>query len=202
LERSGFRARAARPFSNFLQDSGRRITRYDGDGDDSSTGGFHLFAAHDLVTGPIAAFHKNVRKQSRDDLTRRKIVKDNHRVHTLERREYFRALAFRDNRTAFAFQLPYAGVTIQPDDERVTQCARKLQAANVAGMQQVETAICENDAAVAFLAAKPQNRLLKREDRRIQEVSIEALSKSRTMRMKSLVYHAQESLGPKGRRSQ
>jgi hypothetical protein len=165
LERSGFRAGAARPFSNFLENSSRRITRNDGNGDDATARGFHFFAAHDLVTRPIAALYENVREQSRDDLARREIVENHHGIHGLQRRENFRALALRDYRTAFALQLPHAGVAIEPDDERVAQFARLLQAANVAGMQQVEAAVGENDAAtVAILAAEPQNRFLKCQD--------------------------------------
>jgi alpha-beta hydrolase superfamily lysophospholipase len=181
LERSGFRAGAARPFSNFLEKSSRRITRNDGNGDDATARGFHFFAAHDLIARPIAALYENVREQSRDDLTRREIIENHHGIHGLQRRKDFRALALCDYRTALTFQLPHTSVTIQADDERVAQLAGKLQAANVTRVQQIEATIRENDAAaVAFLAAKPQNRFLKREDRRIQKVSMEKQPKIRT----------------------
>ena len=43
------------------------------------------------------------------------------------------------------------------------------------GMQKIEASIGEDDAAaVAFLAAKPQNRFLKCQDCRIQRVSMRA----------------------------
>jgi len=65
-----------------------------------------------------------------------------------------------------------------------------LQAADVAGVQQVKAAVGEDDAAaVAFLAAKPQNRLLQSEEDGIQKVSVrerpEQLAKP-----ECLVYHA------------
>jgi hypothetical protein len=48
-----------------------------------------------------------------------------------------------------------------------------LQAADMARVEQVEAAVGEDDAAaVAFLAAKPQNRFLNCQDCRIQKVSM------------------------------
>jgi len=45
----------------------------------------------------------------------------------------------------------------------------------MAGMEQIKTAVGEDDAAaVAFLAAKPQNRFLKCQDCRLQRVSMRA----------------------------
>jgi len=113
-----------------------------------------------LVTGPIAALHQDIGKQPSDHLARRRIVKNDNRVHAFQRRENLRALAFRDDGTAFTLQLTHSRVAIQPHDKHVAQCARLLQAADMAGMQQVKAAIGENDAApVAFLAAKPQELL-------------------------------------------
>jgi hypothetical protein len=53
----------------------------------------------------------------------------------------------------------------------------------MAWMQQIETAVCENDAAaVAFLAPKLQNRFLKCQDCRIQGVSMRAGKKQSDVR--------------------
>jgi hypothetical protein len=58
-------------------------------------------------------------------------------------------------------------------------------------MQQVKAAVGENEAtAVAFLAAKPQNRFLQREDRTAQRVSMRAWTKLKMMPLKNQVYHA------------
>src|SRR5882724_229422 len=88
----------------------------------------------------------------------------------------------------------HARVAIQPHDERVPQCARLLQAADMAGMQQVKAAVGENNAAaVAFLAAKPQNRFLQREDRTVQRVSMRIWTKLKMSPLKNQVYHAREA---------
>ena len=64
-----------------------------------------------------------------------------------------------------------------------------LQAADVARMQQIEAAVSEHDAAaIAFPAAKPQNRLLQCEDG-IQRVSVRALPEQ-IVKPEVVVYHA------------
>ena len=64
-----------------------------------------------------------------------------------------------------------------------------LQAADVAGVKQVEAAVGEHDAAaVAFLAAKPQNRLLQSEDG-IQKVSVRERLEQ-IVKPEAVVYHA------------
>jgi hypothetical protein len=69
-------------------------------------------------------------------------------------------------------------------------------------VQQLEAAIREDDAAaVAFLAAKLQNRLLQREDRRFQRVSMQARTRTKMMPLKKLVYHAREARRLQGRGS-
>jgi hypothetical protein len=176
--RSGFRARGARPITNFLQHGAGRIAGDNGDGNDAASGRFHFFAAHDLVAGPIAAFCQDVGEQARNEFAGSEVIENHDGIHTFQGRENFGTLAFGDDGTAFALELPHAGITVQPDDERVSPFARQLQAADVAGMQQVEAAVGENDAAtVAFLAAKPQNRFLKSEDGRVQRISMEARGK-------------------------
>jgi len=71
--------------------------------------------------------------------------------------------------------LTHAGVAIQTNDQRISQLARQLEAPDMARMEQIKTAIREdNAAAVAFLAAKPQNRFLERQDCRTQRVSMRA----------------------------
>jgi len=164
--RSGFRPpRRARPFSNFSQDGGCGIAGHDRNGDNAAAGGFHFLATNDLIAGPIATFYENIGEKHGNQFARRWGIENHHGVHTLQRGKDFRAFAFGDYRAAFAFQLTHARVTVKPDDEPVAQFARLLQAANVAGMQQVEAAIGENNAAtVAILAAESQNRLLKCQD--------------------------------------
>jgi hypothetical protein len=64
-------------------------------------------------------------------------------------------------------------------------------------MKQVKAAVGENDAAaVAFLPAKPQNRLLKCQDSRIQRISPGTKKETRVRQLETLVYHAQEARRP------
>src|SRR5260370_37452033 len=157
--RLGLRAEAR----GYLPENGaRRIAGEHGHGDDAAAGGFHFFAAHNLVAGPIAAFDEDIREQARDYFARRRIIENHDGVHGFESGENFGALSLWNHRTAFAFQLTYAGIAVEPNDEHVPQFARQFQTADVAGMEQVKTSVGENDAAaVAFLLAKPQNRFLK-----------------------------------------
>src|SRR6266850_3254423 len=101
LGQSGFRARGARPFTNFLQNGGGRIAGHHGHGNDTAARSFDFFASHDLAAGPIAPLHQDIRKQARDHFERRWIVKDNYSVHAFQGSENLRALAFRDDGAAF-----------------------------------------------------------------------------------------------------
>src|SRR5260370_33574566 len=76
---SGFRARGARPFrlrllaeafANFSQNGGWRIAGDNGNGDNAAASGFHFLAANDLVTGPIAALHPEIREQAGNHFAR------------------------------------------------------------------------------------------------------------------------------------
>jgi hypothetical protein len=58
-----------------------------------------------------------------------------------------------------------AGVAVEANDEDISQLARQFETTDVAGMEKVKAAVGEDDsAAVAFLAAKLQNRFLKCQD--------------------------------------
>src|SRR5260370_19451932 len=101
--RSGFRARGARPFrlrllteafAYFPQNGRCRVAGHYGNGDDAPAGGFHFFAAHNLVAGPVATFHEDIREQARDHFARRQIIEDHHGIHRFQSRENFCAFAF------------------------------------------------------------------------------------------------------------
>src|SRR5260370_7984098 len=90
--RSGFRARGARSLRlrlvvealAYFGENGRGgIAGDNGNGDDAAAGGFHFLAAHNLVAGPIAALHQNIREQAGDDFARRQIIENHHGVHGL-----------------------------------------------------------------------------------------------------------------------
>jgi len=56
-------------------------------------------------------------------------------------------------------------ITVEANDEDVSQFSREFETADMARMEKVKATVGEDDAAaVAFLAAKPQNRFLKCKD--------------------------------------
>jgi hypothetical protein len=66
-------------------------------------------------------------------------------------------------------------------------------------MQQIETAIGEDDAAaVAFLAAKPQNRFLESKNLRVQRNSMKSHAKTALTFDENLVYHAEHPQRSRG----
>jgi alkylhydroperoxidase family enzyme len=192
---SGFHARGTSAFADLSEDGRGGVTRDYGNGNDAAASGFYFFAADDLIAGPVAAFYQHIRKQAGDEFLWRQIIENHDRVDAFQRSENFGTFAFRQERTPGAFQLADTGITVEANDERIPETASLLEAADVPGVQQIETAVGENDlAAVAFLAAKPQNRLLKSQNLRIQRDSMNARAKTALALDEKLVYHAPRGL--------
>jgi hypothetical protein len=167
------------------------MPRNQGHGDDSPTRGFHFLAADDLISRQVAALHQNIRKELRDNFAGIEVLKNDHAIDAFQGRENLSAFAFGQHRAASAFELTHTRVAVQADDECIAQRAGLLKAADVAGMQKIEAAIGENDAAtVAFIAAKPQNRFLQSKDRRGQGISMQARMNGNDVPVEELVYHA------------
>ena len=186
---SGFCARRRNAVADPSQYFCGGVAGHDGHRYDAASSGLHLFAAYDLVSRPIVAFYKNVREQGSDGALRREIVENDHGVDAFQRGKNFRSLAFRNHRARFTFELSDAGIAVQTDYERVAEAAGMLKAADMTGMQQVEASIGEYHAApIAFVAAKPQNRLLQCEDG-IQRVSVRERPE-RIAKPELVVYHA------------
>ena len=159
--RSGARARSRSALADFSENFRGGITGYDRNGNHSSPGGFDFLSSDDLIAGPVAAFYQHIGKQPRDDFTRREVVENQNGINAFQRGDNFRAFPLGQNGPPLAFQLPYTGIAVETDDQRLAKLARLFQAAHVARMQQVEAPVRENNAPpVAFFAAKPQNRFL------------------------------------------
>ena len=196
----GLCARGRCAFADFFQDFGRGVAGDHRSRDHASASSFHFFATDDLIAGPIAALDEYVGKQARDDLARSQIVENDDGIDGFESGEDFRALALGDHRPAFALELANTGVAVEADDQDVAQGTGLLEAADVAGVQQVEAAVGEDEAAaVAFPGAKPQNRLLEREDG-MQRISMRTRYRKGTRR-ESVVYHARELRRVRGARA-
>src|SRR5260370_29364117 len=187
----GLGARRRNAVADFIQYCGGGVAGHDGHRHAAAASRLHLFAADDLITGPVATFNEHVRERGGDHALRRQVIENQHAVDALERRKNFRALALRNDWAALALELPDTRVAVQADNQRIAEAARVLQAGNVAGMQQVEAAIGEDHAtAIAFPAAKPQNRLLQGKDG-IQRVSV-PVQPDQIVKPERLVYHARE----------
>lgn len=91
-------------------------------------------------------------------------------------------------------QLIHTSVAVQANHKNISKAARLLQNSEMAGMQQFETTIGEDDAAaVAFLAAKLQNRFFDSQNPWVQRNSMKARAKSALVLSERLVYHAQDA---------
>jgi len=191
---SGFRSGNLRSPADFLQNLGCRIAGDDRNGYNTAAGGFDFLPANDLVAGPVVTLDQNVGKEPGNHFTRGQSVEDDDSINAFERGEDFRAFAFDDDGTPFALQLPYACIAVQSDDQSVTQFARQLEDANVPRMEEIKAAVCKNDpAAVAFLAAKPQNRFVESEHCGVQGISKREQLQVTVPMLKKLVYHARRS---------
>jgi hypothetical protein len=188
---SGFHARCGSTFADFSKNFRGGIARDNGNGDDTASGGFYFFAAYDLIACPVPAFNQNVRKQSRDHLARRECIENHYSIHAFERGENFGTLTLGQYGASGAFQLAHAGITIEARDQYISQRARLFEAADVPGMQQIETAVSEhNAAAIAFPWAKPQNRFVESQYLRVQRNSMKSYAKIALAFAETLVYHA------------
>ena len=88
-------------------------------------------------------------------VVRRLLVEDDDGVHARERGEDLRALGFGRDRTVRPLDGPDRSIRVHADDERVAERARLLEVADVAGVQQVEDAVGEDD---RLPAARPSTR--------------------------------------------
>jgi hypothetical protein len=158
---SGLRAGGGDALADFLQDFAGGVAGNDGGGDDTASGAFDFLAADDLVAGPVAAFDEDVGEEGGDDALRGELVEDKDGVDAFQGAEDFGALEFEDQGASFAFDLADAGVAVNGDDEGVAEAAGVFEAADVAGVKEVEAAVGEDDfAGLAICGGKPQDCLL------------------------------------------
>lgn len=128
----------------------------------------NLGSTDDAVGGVIATLDDDIGAESGDEIERRVLVEDDDGVDGLEPGENIGALCFAPDRTVGALQAPNARVAVQADEECVPAQARAAEDVEMAGMEQIEDAIGEDDPAT--LPAAPVPRALPVEDlpRRIE----------------------------------
>jgi len=172
---SRFQARGGSAFADLSENLRGGIAGNYGDGNDATAGGFHFLTSDNLIAGPVSTFDEHVRKQAGDDFARGRFIENNHSVDRFQSGENFGAFAFRQDGAACAFQLADARIAIEADDEHVAKRACLFENADMPGMEQIEAAVGEDDAAAAaFLAAKPQNRFVESQNLRVQRNSMKA----------------------------
>src|SRR4051794_38972274 len=99
--------------------------------------------ADDLLAAIVATRHQHARPDLRDQLDRRGFSAYDGEIDRLQRRQHFRARALRLHRTALALQPAHRGIAVETDNQPVAGATRRGQYPDVAGMQDVETAVGE-----------------------------------------------------------
>ena len=107
---------------------------------------FDDFVSDDLVTAVVAALHQHAGLDLRDQLDWRVFLEDHDKIDRLKRRQHLGARALVLNRAPVALQPPHRCVAVQTDDQPIAGAARGGQHLDMAGMQNVETAVGESDA--------------------------------------------------------
>ena len=94
-----------------------------------------------IATRVFFAFAVNVGAKAAQRFDRRWLVEDHHIIDHFESSNHLCAIFFRDDRTRGTFITFDAGVAVEAHNQDVAKRLRIPQAANVAGMQEVETAV-------------------------------------------------------------
>lgn len=114
--------------------------------------GAYLRGADDRFGRVVASLHDDVGPEGLHQLERGVLAEDGHGVYRLEPRENVCAIGFAANGTLGSLEATHARVAVDADDERITALARSAEDVEMAGMQQVEDAVREDDAAALGIA--------------------------------------------------
>src|SRR5689334_3889518 len=118
------RSAARRELLNLLDDRGRRVTLLDRLQYHRAAARLDGVAADDLIRGPVGSLDQNVGLDATDDIRRRLVVEDRHRVDAGECLEHFAAFPLGIDRARRTFVAPHRGVGIETDDQYVAMTPR------------------------------------------------------------------------------
>ena len=93
----------------------------------------------------LSPFDENIGPQFLEQGNWGVVFKHDHEIDTANRRKKFCPLIRRDEWSLAPFQPPDTNIAVDCDNQKVSQFGGLLQQANVTGMEQVETAIREDD---------------------------------------------------------
>src|SRR5882724_9311088 len=129
-----------------LDDPGRRIPALQLHAHDAAAPRPDVVAADDGLRPPVGSLHENVGFQAPDRLERGLLAEDRDVIHATQRGHHDRAIACRNDRPAGALrQSPYRAVAVDAHDEEVAETLRGLEKRHVAGVEEVEDAVREDD---------------------------------------------------------
>ncbi len=121
------------------------VFRVSDDLDAAAEGSYHIALGHRLF-GVVGAFGVDVRAEREQEFGDGRLVEDGDVVHGAQARDDLGALARGDEGAPLALQESHLLVRVDADDEQVAQALRRLKVTDVPDVQQVETAVGEDDA--------------------------------------------------------
>ena len=102
--------------------------------------------AGELARRVVAALDQDVRQQAAVEALGRGLAERDHPVDGAQRGEHSHARRQWLNRAGVALEAAHRGVVVDGDDEPIAEGAGLLQIGDVAGMEQVESAVGHDDA--------------------------------------------------------
>jgi len=103
------------------------------------------FAPTDNVAFPIGAFDEDVRPDSQNRFERSVLIEAANEIHHLQPAKKFRSIVFQNNRPVRAFHARDRPIGVNRNNQNVAQRASTAQKFDMARMQNIETAVREND---------------------------------------------------------
>ena len=123
---------------------------------DPPAAGFDYVALGHALGGIVRALGMKIGANFADDRAHILLWKDDDRINVGERRENFRTLLGRHHRPSSAFQRANRIIAIDCNNKFAAEIARRPKVANVAHMQQIETAIGQRDAITGTAPRPPR----------------------------------------------
>src|SRR5579872_1745477 len=141
----------------FLDQPRCREPRDQGHNSDISAPRLHFAGSHHVRGIVVAPLHQDIRLRSNDQLQRRGLIENNDGVDSSKCSQYAGALVLAYDGAGRSLQSTHRGIAVDGNDKLVAEASRLLQQRDVADVEQVETAIREDD---AFPAGSPHRYAL------------------------------------------
>ncbi len=106
----------------------------------------HEVRSDDVGVAPVTSLHQHIGLDDVDELERRVLIEDRHEVDALERRQHFRALRLREDRSSGTLTEPADGcIAVDTDHETITEASRFAERADMPSMEDIEASVGEDD---------------------------------------------------------